>query len=133
MTDPNGLIASWQYRQFRHRRPQETRPDGTYTTWTYYNCESYIGWDLGSNGLNVLHDVYSTNASVQSYGVDFGDAIDRALVKIQIMMNGTTYARNELRYDSMGESASVRFPAPIALSAPRARTGRPTPTMCSIA
>ncbi len=109
MTDPNGLITSWQYDGFG-RKTQETRPDGTYTTWTYYNCESYIGCALGSNGLNVLHDVYSTNASVQSYGVDFGDAIDRALVKIQIMMNGTTYARNELRYDSLGRVSERAFP-----------------------
>jgi RHS repeat-associated protein len=108
-TDPNVLTTSWQYDGFG-RKTQETRPDGTYTTWTYYNCTSYIGCPLGSNGLNVLHDVYSTNASVQSYGIDFLDAIDRRLVNIQIMMNGTTYARNELRYDSLGRVSERAFP-----------------------
>jgi RHS repeat-associated protein len=110
VTDPNGLTTSWQYADGFGRKTQETRPDGTYTTWTYYNCGSYIGCALGSTGLNVLHDVYNTNASVQSYGTDFGDAIGRPLVKIQIMMNGTTYSRNELRYDSLGRVSQSAFP-----------------------
>jgi len=110
LTDPNGVTTSWAYGDGFGRVTQVTRADGTYTTWIYYDCTNYIGCALGSNGLNILHDVYSTNASVQSYGVDFLDAIDRPLVNIQIMMNGTTYARNELRYDSLGRVSERAFP-----------------------
>ena len=110
-TDPNGITTSWQYDGFG-RENQETRPDGTYTQWTYYNCASYIGCPLGSStyGLNILHDVYNTNATVQSYGVDFRDAVGRALVNIQIMMSGSTYSRNEQRYDSLGRVSETAFP-----------------------
>ncbi len=34
MTDPNGLVTSSQYDNFA-RKTQETRPDGTYTNWSY--------------------------------------------------------------------------------------------------
>jgi RHS repeat-associated protein len=110
LTDPNGVTTAWAYGDGFGRVTQETRADGTYTTWIYYDCTNYIGCALGSNGLNILHDVYSTNASVQSYGVDFLDRIDRPLVNIQIMMIGTTYARNELRYDSLGRVSERAFP-----------------------
>jgi RHS repeat-associated protein len=110
-TDPNGLTTSWQYDGFG-RKSQETRPDGTYTTWTYYNCASYVGCPLGSGtyGLNILHDVYNTNATVQSSGVDFRDAVGRELVNLQMMMNGSTYSRNEQRYNSLGLVSQKAFP-----------------------
>ena len=110
LTDPNGLTTSWQYTDGFGRENQETRPDGTYTTWTYQNCNSTTGCLLGSNGLYVIHDVYNTNATLQSYGANWFDPIDRPLVSIQIMMNGTTYSRNEVRYDSLGRVTQRAFP-----------------------
>ena len=109
ITNANNLKTSWAYDDFG-RKTQETRPDGTYTVWTFYDCADYIGCVMGSTGLNVLHDVYSFNGSVQSYGVDFLDSIDRRLVNLQIMMSGSTFSRNELRYDSLGRVSQRAFP-----------------------
>jgi YD repeat-containing protein len=109
-TDPNGLITSWQYTDGFGRVNQKTRPDGTYITWLYQNCAATTGCLVGTNGLVISHDVYNTNATVQSWGSDYLDPIDRPLVNIQIMMNGTTYARNELRYDSLGRVSERAFP-----------------------
>jgi RHS repeat-associated protein len=109
-TDPNGLVTSWQYADGFGRKTQETRPDGTYTTWTYQNCAATTGCLLNTPGLYVVHDVYNTNATVQSYGADWFDPIDRPLVSIQIMPNGTTYSRNEQRYDSLGRVSQRAFP-----------------------
>jgi RHS repeat-associated protein len=108
-TDPNGLTTSWLYDGFG-RETQETRPDGTYTTWTYQNCATTTGCLLNTPGLYVIHDVYNTNATVQSSGATWFDPIDRPLVSTQIMMNGSTYSRNELRYDSLGRVSQRAFP-----------------------
>ena len=110
VTDPNGLAASWQYADGFGRKTKEARPDGTYTTWAYVNCNGTTGCLVGANGLVISHDVYNTNATVQSWGSDYLDQIDRPLMSIQIMMNGTTYSRNELRYDSLGRVSQRSFP-----------------------
>jgi RHS repeat-associated protein len=104
----NNLTTSWDYDVFG-RKTQETRPDGTYTTWIYYSCGSFIGCVMGSNGTNVLHDVYSTGGTAQSYGISFGDAIGRPLVQLQTTISGS-YSRNELRYDSLGRVSERAFP-----------------------
>jgi YD repeat-containing protein len=111
VTDPNGVTTSWQYDGFG-RTSQKTRPDGTYDSWLYYNCASYVGCPLGSGtyGLNILHNVYNTNGTTQSWGIDFRDAVGRELVNLQIMMSGSTYSRNEQRYDSLGRVSETAFP-----------------------
>jgi RHS repeat-associated protein len=110
VTDPNGLATSWLYADGFGRKTKETRPDGTYTAWAYVNCNGTTGCLVGPNGLVISHDVYNTNATVQSWGSDYLDQIDRPLMSIQIMMNGTTYSRNELRYDSLGRVSQRSFP-----------------------
>ena len=109
--DPNNLTTSWLYDGFG-RETQETRPDSTYTTWTYQNCNATTGCLLNTPGLYVIHDVYNKDASVQSYGAQWFDPIDRPYLSIQIMPNGSGSfnARNELRYDSLGRVSERAFP-----------------------
>jgi RHS repeat-associated protein len=110
-TDPNNLATSWQYDNFG-RQNQVTHPDGTYDTWTYVNCSGTTGCLMGTPALVISHYLYNKDNSLQSYGAAFLDSVDRTLVTYQIMPNGSGsfYARNELRYDSLGRVSQRAFP-----------------------
>jgi YD repeat-containing protein len=56
-TDPNGFSTAWHYDAFG-RKDKETRPDGTYTIWTYNDCANWGGCLLGNHTLAVTQTVY---------------------------------------------------------------------------
>jgi RHS repeat-associated protein len=108
VTNLNNLTTSWLYDAFG-RKSKETRPDSTYTTWTYNDCATYGGCILGSNALAVSFFLYSTSGVIQSDGTTYFDTIDRPLMANKLMISGG-YNRNEVRYDSLGRLAQQAMP-----------------------
>jgi RHS repeat-associated protein len=111
--DPNGIVTSWQDDAFG-RKTQENRPDHTYTVWTYNDCANWLGCLVGSHGLALSHYVHNQDQSVQTDGTDWFDSVDRPLLSNQRMLESGTYARNEVRYDSLGHRKSQAMPCTFA-------------------
>jgi RHS repeat-associated protein len=97
--DPNGIITSWVYDAFQ-RKQQETRPDGTTTTWAYNNCAA-----AGCVNSNNRTTVVQTNVNVGGLTLNtqntYLDAFDRTLVTSKQMLNNA-FDRNEIQYDNRG-------------------------------
>jgi RHS repeat-associated protein len=114
-TDPNSsasdpIVTSWQYGDGFGRLTQETRPDGTYTTYTYNNCESLGGCPMGGNTLALEDYNYNTNGSIETDGTIYYDGLERPIVSKVMMLSGTQWNRNEVRYDSLGRIVQQAFP-----------------------
>ena len=58
-TDPNQVSTSWQYDDFG-RRTLETRPDGTWTTWSFESCSVGPCWGIGDLRFKVIETPYDT-------------------------------------------------------------------------
>jgi YD repeat-containing protein len=100
-TTSNRLMTTWAYDDFA-RKIKETRPDGTYTTWTYNNCASWGGCLFGTNTLALAHYVTNTDGSVLTDGSTYFDQLDRPIMAGKRLLVSGTYDRNEVRYDSLG-------------------------------
>ena len=107
-TSANPLTTSWTYDDFA-RRTQETRPDGTYTVWSYNDCANWGGCLIGSHALAIAHYIYANNNSVMNSGSTYYDPVDRPLMANTTMLAGG-YDRNEVRYDSLGRLAKQAMP-----------------------
>lgn len=113
VTDPNNLKTLWQYDAFG-RKIQETRPDLTYSKWTFTDCASSACL-VGAHGLIVAQTVYNTDTSVQTDATEYFDSLDRPLVTQTRMLAIGNYARNEVSYDPLGRV--VKQAAPCTWSA----------------
>jgi RHS repeat-associated protein len=98
VTDPNGIIISWQYDDFA-RKVKEIRPDGTSTTWAYNSCGT--GCVNTNNEMTVAKTVVNVGGTTQSSTNIYLDSVDRTLVTSSTMLNGA-YDRNEVQYNSLG-------------------------------
>jgi RHS repeat-associated protein len=115
LTDPNSstqtpIVTTWLYTDGFGRKTQETRPDGTYTTWAYSSCASAGGCLIGNSTLAVIQTVYNTNATVQTDATTFFDELERPLLAKSRMLASGTYARNEVRYDNLGRTVQQAMP-----------------------
>jgi len=106
--DANNLTTSWLYDGFG-RQTKETRPDGTYTSYSYTNCAGTTGCLVGTNGLNVAYSVYGTNASQITYGGQYYDSAIRLVMADQEMLSGSL-SRRDVQYDSFGRVHMASFP-----------------------
>jgi RHS repeat-associated protein len=106
--DANNLTTLWTYDGFG-RKTQETRPDGTYTTWNYYDC-ALSSCLIGSHGTEITHSVYGVGGGVTTDGTDYLDPVDRPVLSNKRMLAAGTYDRNEVRYDSLGRVSERAFP-----------------------
>ena len=97
----NAPPTSWQYDAFG-RRQQETRPDGTYTTWTFSDCASSGQCTVGSHGLVVGRAVHSTDGSIQTDGSTWFDPLDRQVLSTQRSFAAGAYTLNTVQYDNFG-------------------------------
>jgi RHS repeat-associated protein len=104
----NPLTTTWTYDNFA-RKTKETRPDGTYTTWTYNDCATYGGCLFGVHALALSYFVYNTNNTIQNDGTTYFDTVDRPVMANTMNRSGG-YDRNELRYDSLGRVAKQAMP-----------------------
>jgi YD repeat-containing protein len=107
-TTANPLQTTWKYDDFG-RKSQETRPDGTYTTWTYENCASWGGCLLGTYGLDIFQQVFGSNGTVIQSGTTEYDALNRPILWNKLLINDT-YDLNEVKYDNLGRIASQAEP-----------------------
>jgi RHS repeat-associated protein len=112
-TDPNGVKTSWIYDGFG-RIAQESRPDGTFTQWTYNNCSTSGSCLIGSNTLILTFGVYNSNGSVLTDGSTWFDPLQRPYLANKRMLANSTYDRNEVRYDNLGRI--VEQAAPCTMS-----------------
>jgi len=99
--DPNGLTTSWGYDGFG-RKTLETRPDSTYTQWTYNDCSSSGGCAVGSHTLALTGTVYNTDGSVENDGTTWFDPLRREVVSTMRLLASGGYSRREQHYDSLG-------------------------------
>jgi YD repeat-containing protein len=97
--DPNGIATSWLYDTFQ-RKQQETRPDGTSTTWAYNNCAT-AGCVNANNKTTVVQTNVNVGGTTLNSQNTYLDAFDRPLVTSKQMFSGA-YDRNEVQYDNMG-------------------------------
>jgi len=97
----NAPPVSWQYDPFG-RRQLETRPDGTYTSWTYNDCASSGGCFFGSHGLIVGQAVQSTDGSVQTDGSTWLDQMGRAVLSTSRALAAGAYTKSGAQYDNFG-------------------------------
>ncbi len=112
VTDPNNITTSWMYDSFG-RKSQESRPDGTYTMWTYTDCAA-TSCLIGTHGFVVTQTVYGVGGGVVTDGTSYEDSLDRELVSSQRLLATGTYDRNEKRYDNLGRV--LKQAAPCAWS-----------------
>jgi RHS repeat-associated protein len=97
--DPNGISISWLYDPFQ-RKEQETRPDGTTTTWAYNSCAA-AGCVNSNNKSTVVQTNINVGGTTLNTQNTYLDAFDRTLVTSKQMLNGA-FDRNEIQYDNMG-------------------------------
>jgi len=105
----NAPATSWQYDPFG-RRQRETRPDGTYTTWTYNDCAAWVGCPVGSHALALVQTVYNTDGSVQTDGTTWFDPVDRAVRSNGRMLSNGAYSFTGTQFDSLGRPHFTQLP-----------------------
>ncbi|HSC08278.1 MAG TPA: FG-GAP-like repeat-containing protein [Steroidobacteraceae bacterium] len=105
VTDPNGLITSWQYDVYG-RRTRENRPDGTATTYDLNQCTS--GCDSRVR-LYVQERPRDISNNVVRTDIQYFDQLDRPLYEYRQMLSGS-YSITTRAYDSLGRVINEYFP-----------------------
>ena len=75
-TDANGIVLSWLYDNFG-RKTKETRPDSTYTTWSYSDCVSTSCWGVPDLRFQTQEILYSSAGTLLRHHYTFYDGLDR--------------------------------------------------------
>ena len=101
-TDPNNLTASWQYDSF-NRVIQSTRPDGTYTTYTFADCVAYGYCGTGHSPVRThIQAIHKTAAGVEVRRDDvFRDLLGRTIQTHSDVLGGAI-SKTRTSYDTMG-------------------------------
>ena len=107
-TSANPLTTQWAYDGFG-RKTQETRTDGTYTTWAYNDCASSGGCLFGAHALALAHFNYSLGGALLNAGTTYFDTVNRPVMANNMMLSGG-YNRVDQRYDSLGRVAQQSMP-----------------------
>jgi RHS repeat-associated protein len=108
VTDPNGIVTLWTYNDFG-RKTQETRPDGTYTTYSYSDCVSSSCW--GVSDLRFLEQAYLYNSAGTQLRLrdKFYDGLDRLRYdegnRVLGAWDNTVYY-----YDNLGRKTEAMLP-----------------------
>ena len=106
---PKRRSDNWQYDNFG-RKTQETRPDGTFTQWTYNDCSASGACLIGTHTANVQFTVFNADSSILTDGTTLYDPLERPYLANKRMLAGGTYARNEVRFDNFGRQIQQAAP-----------------------
>ena len=108
-TDPNGITVSWGYDSFG-RKISENRPDGTYTSWSLYNCDGTNAY-CGDNLLRyqVQEYQYTAGGALLRSAVQMFDSLARAKYAQAPTVSGTV-SNVATSYDALGRAVSRSRP-----------------------
>ena len=107
-TDPNSVAVSWLYDNFG-RRNRESRPDSTYTTWTYTDCTADPCWGVPNLRFLAQASQYDSGSTLIRTVDDFYDGLERPRYHeynraLGVWTNEVTY------YDALGRRSTVYLP-----------------------
>jgi RHS repeat-associated protein len=107
-TDANGASVSWLYDNFA-RKTLESRPDSTYSTWSYADCVSGSCWGTSDVRLMITETLYNaTGASVRLHET-FSDGLDRLRFDEGNRVLGV-WNTQVTHYDALGRVTKVELP-----------------------
>ncbi len=107
-TDPNGISTSWQYDNFG-RKKQETRPDGTYTTYAYTDCVASSCWGVADLRFLTSSHLYSSTGTQLRLEEKFYDGLDRQRYEELNRVLGVWDAQ-VFYYDNLGRKIEETLP-----------------------
>jgi RHS repeat-associated protein len=108
-TDPNLIVTSWAYDSFA-RRTQETRPDGTYSKLTYYDCVAAPCWGLTDLRFRTNEQLYSNTSALVRQSDKYSDGMDRIRRVESDHALGTHVVDETTTYDGLGRKTRVDLP-----------------------
>jgi len=111
----NAPPTSWQYDLFG-RKTQETRPDGTYTTWEYFECSTISGCIVGPHAMTVSQVFHNTDGTTNTSSAVAFDQLDRELMVDKRLLANGSYNRVDTRYDNFGRVLQRSAPCPLGNS-----------------
>jgi len=108
-TDPNLITTSWLYDSFA-RKTQETRPDGTYSKLTYYDCVAASCWGLTNLRFRTNEQLYSNTNALVRQSDRYSDGMDRIRRVESDHALGTHVVDETTTYDGLGRKTRVDLP-----------------------
>ncbi|MFL6605691.1 MAG: RHS repeat domain-containing protein [Steroidobacteraceae bacterium] len=114
----NAPATAWQYDPFG-RKQRETRPDGTYTVWSYNDCANWTGCPVASSHtLAVGYTVFNTDGTIQTAGSTWFDPLDRPTRSNRRELANGAYALSGVLYDNLGRVTAQFVPCTSSTIAP---------------
>jgi RHS repeat-associated protein len=107
-TDPNGITVAWTYDDFG-RKIKETRPDSTYTTWSFTDCVSTSCWGTGDLRFQTTETLFNSAGSAVRAHETFADGLDRVRYDEGNRVLGV-WNTQITSYDSLGRKQEVQLP-----------------------
>lgn len=107
-TDANGVSVSWLYDNFA-RKTRESRPDGTYSTWSYADCIAASCWGSADLRLHVFNNHYDSAAVLVRAQEQYFDGLDRLRFDEGHRVLGT-WTNVQTVYNSLGLKQYVYQP-----------------------
>lgn len=107
MTDPNTLTVNWTYDSFG-RRIRESRPDGTYTTWSFNRCTGTSC--IGDSSLRwYVHSTqFASGGTIINAADKYFDGAGRVRYEDGPTLSGTS--RVASTYDALGRLTQQTLP-----------------------
>jgi RHS repeat-associated protein len=99
--DPNAIKTMWFYDDFG-RKNQETRPDQTISTYTYYSCNTPPCWGVNDLRMSVYRDDYKSDGSSEGAEGFYWDGFNRLRYDELTHVFGTLVYEKIAGYDSLG-------------------------------
>jgi RHS repeat-associated protein len=102
-TDPNLIAVKWAYDDFG-RKNKETRPDQTYSTLTYYYCNSPPCWGVNDLRFSAFRNDYGTDGTLAYSEGFYSDGLNRVRYDQTTHAFGTLVDDEIDGYDSLGRT-----------------------------